>query len=589
MHQKTYILHEGMSIDELCRIIAADPHYQHCVTCLLQVFEPICDAGLIAQGMQSQRDILPKANVVGMTTLGPVGPETEVPHIASVSVMYFEKSGFDVHLFECDEMQPREVGMRLCEVISQTEHVRGIMLLTSCAMLSPTETIEEVAAHYPDISVFGAQAGTAEIGNDQSMVFANGQISRKGMLAVVFFGQDLHIQTDYNLGWRPIGRVMTVTEMGEGGYVKTIDGKPAAEMYRKYLEVELNSAFYSNACAFPLLAKSGDRLIARVPTRFDDDGAVQFSAFLSSGSKVTLSYTKPEYLLRNTLASANRMAQFAPQAIMLFACINRRVYMGNDRADREFTYYQHVCPELCYAYGFGEILRTPEGGELLNSTIVAAGMREGDIPACYTPKPIADPELTDASTSFKLLSDRLATFLEATTADLNQTIAQLEQLAQHDQLTGIYNRRRIDEIIEGKLGKHRRRSDSGIALLMYDIDFFKKVNDTYGHEVGDTVLVELTRRVQEVVRTDDAIGRWGGEEFLVLVNNITLEQAIDLAERIRRHVSASPFPCIGTMTVSLGVTMALDDDTPASLFERVDKALYEAKESGRNRVAVNLG
>ena len=119
---------------------------------------------------------------------------------------------------------------------------------------------------------------------------------------------------------------------------------------------------------------------------------------------------------------------------------------------------------------------------------------------------------------------------------------------------------------------------------MYDIDHFKEVNDTYGHEVGDSVLRELTRRVQNTIRDEDAIGRWGGEEFLILVGNVSSEQATALAERIRGIVELVPFQIVGTITVSFGVTSARKDDTRKTLFARVDKALYEAKKTGRNKV-----
>lgn len=587
MYQKTYILDQGLAPDDMDRMVAADPHYQNCSACLLQVYEPVCDPAFITERLRLQREILPKARIAGMTTLGPIGPEVTVPRDPMVTALYFDQGGFDVYLFDCHDMDPHEAGRMLCDEVALTDHVKGVLLFTSCAMLSPTPVIEELEAQFPDISVFGAQAGTAELGNDQSMVFTSERISDRGVLAVVFHGKDLHITTSYNLGWRPIGREMTITEMGENGYVTSIDHDTAIDVYHKYLGVEPDSSFYANVCAFPLLTHSGNRLIARVPTRFSPEGGMQFPAILSKGSKVKLSYTKPEYLLRNSLASANEMAEFGPQAIMLFACVNRRVYMGNDRADHEFAYYRDICPELSYAYGFGEILRTSEGGELLNSTIVAVGMREGDLPEGFEPITVVDAELTEEGT-YRLLSDRLATFLEATTADMEAMIDKLEHLAQRDQLTGIYNRRHIDEVIERRLVRGRRRDDRGLALLMYDIDHFKAINDTYGHEVGDIALKELTRCVQNTVRDEDVIGRWGGEEFLILVSNVTPEQARKLAERIRKRVEQTEFSHFGSMTVSIGVTCAHDDDTSATLFDRVDQALYEAKNSGRNCVACRM-
>lgn len=586
MYQETFILDENLSPIEANKIIAAGSHYQRCSACLMQVYEPTCDPDFITGRMHIQRETLPKASIVGMTTLGPIGPETEVPRDPMITMVYFEKSSFDIHLFDCHEMDPREAGRRLCDEIAQTDHVKGVLLLTACAMIVPTPVIEELESRYPDIYVFGAQAGTEVLGNDQSMVFTSETLCDRGILAVVFYGEDLHIKTDYNLGWTPIGREMTITEMGEDGYVKSIDHVPAVDVYRRYLDVELDEAFYSNVCAFPLLTPSGNRLIARVPTHFSDDGAMRFPAMLNEGSKVMLSYAKLEYLLHNSLASANEMAPFAPQAIMLFACINRRVYLGNERANREIEYYRKICPELSYAYGYGEILRTNEGGELLNSTIICAGFREGDIPDGFRPVAVADPEFEDEKTRFKSLSDRLATFLEATTDDLAQTISELEYLASRDQLTGLYNRRFIDDSISQRLSMNRRRSDHGFAIFMYDIDHFKEINDAFGHETGDSVLKELSRRVMALVRDEDIVGRWGGEEFIILANGIDIDDAKVVAERIRESIASTPFLTVGTVTISFGVTCSLNDDTPVSLFARVDGALYEAKDSGRNCVVV---
>ena len=200
--------------------------------------------------MRIQRETLPKANIVGMTTLGPIGPETEVPRDPMITLVYFEDSGFSTYLFDCHETDPREAGKQLCEKIAETDHVQGVLLLTACAMIVPTPVIEELEARYPDISVFGAQAGTEQLGNDQSMVFTSHEICDRGILAVVFYGEDLHIKTDYNLGWRPIGREMTVTEMGENGYVKTIDYEPAIDVYHKYLDVEPDDAFYYRQVSF---------------------------------------------------------------------------------------------------------------------------------------------------------------------------------------------------------------------------------------------------------------------------------------------------------------------------------------------------
>jgi diguanylate cyclase (GGDEF)-like protein len=169
--------------------------------------------------------------------------------------------------------------------------------------------------------------------------------------------------------------------------------------------------------------------------------------------------------------------------------------------------------------------------------------------------------------------------LEAHAEELLAEIAATMAKAEMDELTGCRNRGAFEDFIRQKIAAGKE-----FSLIMLDIDYFKNVNDTYGHEMGDVVLQELSNRVVAMVRDDDVVGRWGGEEFLIIANNLNTEDAVSLAERIRQGVAAKPFPTIGTITISIGVSCALEEDTPVSLFTRVDRALYEAKSAGRNCV-----
>jgi diguanylate cyclase (GGDEF)-like protein len=120
--------------------------------------------------------------------------------------------------------------------------------------------------------------------------------------------------------------------------------------------------------------------------------------------------------------------------------------------------------------------------------------------------------------------------------------------------------------------------------VLFDIDDFKGINDRFGHASGDQVLAELSRRVRGHLRTSDGLGRWGGEEFLVLLPECGGEQACELAEKLRQLVSATPFEDVGTVTASFGVAQRSLGETEDAWFGRVDRALYRAKQRGRNRV-----
>lgn len=165
--------------------------------------------------------------------------------------------------------------------------------------------------------------------------------------------------------------------------------------------------------------------------------------------------------------------------------------------------------------------------------------------------------------------------------------AELERLATTDTLTGIRNRRAFDEQLALELTRARRYG-SKLALILLDIDHFKRINDRHGHQVGDRVLVDLARLVGGRLRASEVFARWGGEEFIVLAPNTDAEDAAHLAEEIHARVAIHDFPEVGRVTVSLGVTQYAPDDTTDSLWKRADTALYRAKAGGRNRVEVEL-
>lgn len=159
----------------------------------------------------------------------------------------------------------------------------------------------------------------------------------------------------------------------------------------------------------------------------------------------------------------------------------------------------------------------------------------------------------------------------------------LTELAVTDQLTGAYNRLKFNQVMEHEL-KRFDRYGQPFSVVMFDIDHFKRVNDTYGHAAGDDMLRELAKRVMSAVRGVDWLFRYGGEEFVVAAPQTDLEHATALAEKLRELVAATPFPHDIAGTISLGVAQAHPGDTAESLMKRVDAALYEAKNSGRNRV-----
>ena len=162
------------------------------------------------------------------------------------------------------------------------------------------------------------------------------------------------------------------------------------------------------------------------------------------------------------------------------------------------------------------------------------------------------------------------------------TVDELAHLANTDALTKLANRRRMAEAIESELVRFARYGHT-FSIILIDIDHFKTVNDRFGHAVGDKTLVALAARAMDVLRDVDMLGRWGGEEFVVILLETGFEQALNKADALCRHVAATPLISELSLSVSCGVTSVVAGDNADSLLRRADVALYAAKDGGRNR------
>lgn len=165
----------------------------------------------------------------------------------------------------------------------------------------------------------------------------------------------------------------------------------------------------------------------------------------------------------------------------------------------------------------------------------------------------------------------------------------LEQKAYKDNLTGINNRENFEEIFSLEIST-TKLNKSVLSLMIFDVDNFKLVNDTYGHQAGDILLKDLVTLIESNIKNGDVFARWGGEEFVILTPATEINGAYNLAENLRKLVQSYVFNYVdNNLTVSFGIAQLSKDDTKKTLFEKADKALYEAKKNGRNRTEVYKG
>lgn len=169
--------------------------------------------------------------------------------------------------------------------------------------------------------------------------------------------------------------------------------------------------------------------------------------------------------------------------------------------------------------------------------------------------------------------------------ELHQRISDLEKLSATDRLTGAWNRTHFDKTVTIEISRSVRYGQP-LALIFFDIDHFKQVNDTFGHAVGDEVLRELVKVVSMNIRASDMLFRWGGEEFVILAPSTSYRSAANLAETLRTRIEQHKIATVGNITISLGVAEHLADENEHAFLKRADKVLYAAKNGGRNRVEV---
>lgn len=167
--------------------------------------------------------------------------------------------------------------------------------------------------------------------------------------------------------------------------------------------------------------------------------------------------------------------------------------------------------------------------------------------------------------------------------DAHQQVQQMHSLARTDPLTGLPNRLALSEFLESE-----SQQMHGLYVVLLDVDHFKQINDKYGHAVGDEVLKEISRRLRYSLRKGDVLGRWGGEELMILMRGQNQHDILAAVERLREDIAFWPFEQAGAVSASFGIAEGHMGDSIHSLLDRADKSLYQAKHLGRNRVEFSL-
>lgn len=553
-----------------------------------QVYSTILEEKTVRTLCDVLEQVFPDAPYMGCSTSGNILDCQVSPEITVVCTI-LEDADTRIKILQYD-FNASAVGEVTSAIVRETQSnlwVKAMELYCTVPENSTTKFCMGLKQIRPDIQIFGGMACSENITSSDSMVFSKqGGYSTRAVILVLYGGKQFYVDAIKVTGWKPLGRKFHVTR-SEGSVLQELDGIPAYEVYRKYLKIENDENFFYHTLEFPMFYEHNGTTILRVPVASNPDNSITMSSDIDVNSIVRISYGDPETIIDSIKTASVQIQDFQPDLLHIFSCAARRTFWSTEEATYEIYPFKDIAPSSGF-FSHGEFLRTGKSLNQHNVTLVIAAIREGEKHSGYRKNILQTKNLEKIP-----LASRLANFISATSLELeemNQQLAsmnaQLKQTSITDGLTGLYNRKEI----QSRIGAGLHCMKEGIfSIIMLDIDNFKRVNDTYGHQEGDNVIIGLAKILQDsnVLEAQSfSAGRWGGEEFMLLLPDCDIQHAAEIAERIRKCFAGTIFHRAQELTVSIGVSQAREDDTLDSLCVRVDEALYDAKQTGKNKVVV---
>ena len=440
MIQKTYHItdYSRDKLEKILNEIQGSEHYESAAQILLLIMEQNWDENSIRSKTEMIREKLPRAEIAGLTHYdkivdGMEGPLEDfhpvIPNNTILSFFFFKRPAFTIRFYKVTEEE--SLGKQLNQFIKETPSVKGLFASFTAEPLDIHRVLETAQADGLDIPVFGATASVDELfstAQGRSFVFNSEGIYEQSLLAILFHGSDLYIRSAYNFGWTPVGKTMTITRLKDPYTVSEIDGRPAAELYEKYLGIPWreNNLYVGNICEFPLSVEENGLVMARIPYSWSEDGCLNFAIPMREGQNIRLSYGLPQQIFSEIQTDVTAFREFAPEAMLMVICMNRMIFF-REHAHFETDAYRQVVPQAAFMHGNSEIYYHHSAGGELHSALVAVGFREEEGTS------LPEPEQTKQVQHNLMipLELRLMTFMRAVTSDLEQTTDELVHLKEH--------------------------------------------------------------------------------------------------------------------------------------------------------------
>lgn len=565
MYRNTYTLQD---IAELSGCIKAfqEAHPTPAPYLSISIFAHWNDPALIQAMTVGLSKAFPRAAIAGLTTAGGIEDGQMSTGKTILSFMAFDESPVEVLHYNMKDL-------------------RAVEILETQLTGNVEPFLDAISALPPSVAIFGGGADTDDL-NQPSYIFDKEAIMNEGFVIMLFRGT-VKVLTRSVLGRQPLGRQVTITAMDGNMVIKELD-HIAVNFYEKYLKIDPSVDFDKKTLSFSLVVEKDGVELARLPMSCRKDGSLVFNIALHVGDKLRMAYGDPNEIINGSRRVLGRIRDFGPQGMLLFSCVVRRYYLKDD-VNQILSAYERITP-AAGGYTRGEIDRIEGHVYTMNMNLVSAAFREETKDHKRTIADITgDPSHMENDPALNLddsLStvQRLASFITVTSKELSDAYQKLAFVAGHDSLTDLLNRGRIEWVLR-HLIEDTNKTHHTFSAIMIDIDSFKHINDTYGHSVGDDVLIRLADIMKSGVRPTDYAGRWGGDEFVILLPDTDIDQSEKVADRMRKNFAeADILPDGKAVTASFGVTTSYEGETLESFYRRMDSALYTAKGAGKNQV-----
>lgn len=543
---------------------------------LIQVFCGNLEGDFIRALSTLLGEMFPSAVIMGTTTGGEIADGVLLEEGVVISFLAFERTRLVPCMQAWDNEDSLALGKSLVSALAGEDTQPQMVIAFATGLNTNGEDfVEGINEALPGVPLAGGLAGEY-LRFRETWIFNGREVIDQGAIAVALYNPELRIQTLYSMDWMPLGRPMNVDRARKNLLIE-LDGRPALETYRYYLGDEAAERLPVLSVQFPLMVERHGVKLARACVGVNDDGSMVFMGNFRTGEQTWFAIGDPQALLDRQSEVMQQLRRARFEAILTFTCVARKALMKQLIED-EARVFNELAPTAGF-FTYGEFFHLQGANLFFNYTLTLVALSESSDEGQLLEQPPIS--LSDARISTEARA--YAHLINTTARELGELIERMRRQALTDELTGLPNRRHLMDRLRALIGLHERNGEP-LSVLLMDLDGFKQVNDHFGHQVGDEVLCELARVIEQVVRLSDVPGRWGGEEFLVVCPNTRAAGARDLAERLRRRIEQHEFPSGLRITASIGCAEHVHGESLDRLVARADAALYRAKAEGKNRV-----